>query len=111
MYNVVDQLPNRGREAEMLQEMGLSSMEDLFSDIPADVRFSGELPLPGPQSEEEIISDARRLLGSNTDMGSRPSFLGAGLYRNYVPAAVFQLATRGESGHASGHVGVPNPGL
>ena len=52
---MVDQLPNRGREAEMLQEMGLSSMEDLFSDIPADVRFSGELPLPGPQSEEEII--------------------------------------------------------
>ena len=93
---MVDQLPNRGREAEMLQEMGLKSMEDLFSDIPADVRFNGELPLPGPQSEEEIISDARRLLGANTDMGSRPSFLGAGLYRNYVPAAVFQLVTRGE---------------
>ena len=93
---MVDQLPNRGREAEMLQEMGLSSMEDLFSDIPDDVRFKGELPLPGPQSEEEIISDARRLLGANADMGSRPSFLGAGLYRNYVPAAVFQLVTRGE---------------
>ena len=60
---MVDQLPNRGREAEMLQEMGLQSMEDLFSDIPADVRFSGELPLPAPQSEEEILSDARRLLG------------------------------------------------
>ena len=76
---MVDQLPNRGREAEMLQEMGLKSMEDLFSDIPADVRFSGELPLPGPQSEEEIISDARRLLGANTDMGSRASFLGLSL--------------------------------
>ena len=73
----------------MLKEMGLDSMEDLFSDIPSDVRFDGELPLPPPQSEEEIISDARRLLGANTDMGSRPSFLGAGLYRNYVPAAVF----------------------
>ena len=45
---MVDQLPNRGREARMLQEMGLQSMEDLFSDIPADVRFSGELPLPAP---------------------------------------------------------------
>ena len=44
---MVDQLPNRGREAEMLQEMGLQSMEDLFSDIPADVRFNGELPLRG----------------------------------------------------------------
>ncbi len=93
---MVDQLPNRGREAEMLQEMGLQSMEDLFSDIPENVRFKGDLPLPPPQSEEEILSDARRLLGSNTAMGSRPSFLGAGLYRNYVPASVFQLVTRGE---------------
>ena len=93
---MVDQLPNLGRELEMLKEMGYSSMEDLFADIPSDVRFEGELPLPAPQSEEEIIADARRLLGANTDLGSRPSFLGAGLYRNYVPAAVFQLVTRGE---------------
>ena len=93
---MVDQLPNRGREAEMLKEMGLASMEDLFSDIPEDVRFKGALPLPPAQSEEEILRDARRLLGANTDLGSRPSFLGAGLYRNYVPASVFQLVTRGE---------------
>jgi len=93
---MVDQLPNRGRETEMLKEMGYKGMEDLFADIPADVRFKGDLPLRGPQSEEEIIRDARRLLGSNVAMGSRPSFLGAGLYRNYVPASVFQLVTRGE---------------
>ena len=93
---MVDQLPNRGRETEMLKEMGFNSMEDLFADIPTAVRFKGDLPLRGPQSEEEIIRDARRLLGSNIAMGSRPSFLGAGLYRNYVPASVFQLVTRGE---------------
>ena len=93
---MVDQLPNRGRETEMLKEMGFNSMEDLFADIPTAVRFKGDLPLRGPQSEEEIIRDARRLLGSNVAMGSRPSFLGAGLYRNYVPASVFQLVTRGE---------------
>ena len=93
---MVDQLPNRGRELEMLNEMGFESIEDLFADIPADVRFKGELPLRGPQSEEEIISDARRLLGANLAMGKRPAFLGAGLYRNYVPASVFQLVTRGE---------------
>ena len=40
VYTVVDQLPNRGREAEMLKEMGLDSMEDLFSDIPSDVSLS-----------------------------------------------------------------------
>jgi glycine dehydrogenase subunit 1 len=66
---MVDQLPNRGRETEMLKEMGFNSMEDLFADIPTAVRFKGDLPLRGPQSEEEIIRDARRLLGSNVAMG------------------------------------------
>jgi glycine dehydrogenase subunit 1 len=93
---MVDQLPNLGRENEMLTEMGMTSIEDLFVDIPASVRVDGQLPLPDAQTEEEILADARRLLGANTSHGSRPSFLGAGLYRNYVPASVFQLVTRGE---------------
>ena len=80
----------------MLAAMGMSSIEDLFEDIPAEVRMTGDLPLPPPQSEEEILADARRLLGANVAMGERVSFLGAGLYRNYVPACVFQLVTRGE---------------
>ena len=76
--------------------MGMSSMDDLFADIPEHVKMTNELPLPPPQSEEEIISDARRLLGSNVALGDRVSFLGAGLNRNYVPSSVFQLITRGE---------------
>jgi glycine dehydrogenase subunit 1 len=93
---MVDQLPNLGREKEMLAAMGMQSMDDLFIDIPTAVRVQGQLPLPDPQTEEEILADARRLLGANTNHASRPSFLGAGLYRNYVPASVFQLVTRGE---------------
>ncbi len=93
---MVDQLPNRGLESEMLEEMGFSSIDDLFSDIPEQVRMTEQLDLPAPQSEEEIIADARRLLGSNLAMSDVVSFLGAGLYRNYVPASVFQLITRGE---------------
>jgi glycine dehydrogenase subunit 1 len=54
------------------------------------------LPLPPPQSEEEIIADAKRLLGANRAMGDVVSFIGAGIYRNYVPSSVFQLVTRGE---------------
>ena len=93
---MVDQLPNLGREKEMLEAMGMSSMDDLFADVPEPVRTVGELPLRGPQTEEEIIADARRILGSNVALGDRVSFLGAGLSRNYVPASVFQLITRGE---------------
>lgn len=93
---MVDQLPNLGREKEMLAAMGMSTMDDLFADIPESVRMNEELPLRGPQSEEEILADARRILGANVALGDRVNFLGAGLNRNYVPASVFQLVTRGE---------------
>ena len=94
--SMVDQLPNLGREQEMLAAMGMSSMDDLFSDIPEDVRRTEPLDLPGPQTEEEILREARMLLGSNVSVDSRPSFLGAGLYSNFVPTMVPMLATRGE---------------
>ena len=93
---MVDQIPNLGRESEMLAEIGLASMWDLFSFIPEGVRREDTLPLPPPQSEEQILEDARRLLGANVDLDSRPSFLSAGLARNFVPTMVPMLATRGE---------------
>ena len=92
----MDQLPNLGREQEMLSIMGLNSIEDLFSNIPEEVRRKVPLPLPQPQSEEEIWRDAQHLLGSNINLDSRPSFLSTGLSRNFVPTMVGMLATRGE---------------
>ena len=62
---MVDHLPNLGRESIMLKEMGLSSMDELFSDIPEAVRRDTPLNLPAPQTEEEIMADANRLLGAN----------------------------------------------
>jgi len=93
---MVDQLPNLGRSQEMLSAMEMDSMEDLFVDIPEHVKMPGELPLPEPQSEEEILADARFLLGANVPLVDRVSFLGAGLQRNFVPSAVFQMINRGE---------------
>lgn len=93
---MVDQLPNLGREEEMLKEMGVASIDALFADVPESVRMIGDLPLPDAQSEEELLADAKRLLGANLALGDQPSFLGAGLYRNFVPSSVFQLVTRGE---------------
>jgi len=92
----LDQLPNLGREREMLSAMGMDSIDELFSDIPEDIRRDSTLPLPGPQSEEEIWGDAKRLLGANVTLDDRPSFLAAGLARNFVPTMVGMLATRGE---------------
>ena len=92
----MDQLPNLGREQEMLEIMGVSSMEDLFEDIPTEIRSVGPLPLRPPQSEEEILRDAERLLGANINLDSMPSFISAGLARNFVPSMVPMIATRGE---------------
>ncbi len=93
---MVDQIPNLGRESEMLRELGLSTMDELFSNIPEGIRRIDPLPLPMPQSEEEILEDATRLLGANVHLDSRPSFISAGLARNFVPTMVPMLATRGE---------------
>ncbi|MEE2812329.1 MAG: aminomethyl-transferring glycine dehydrogenase subunit GcvPA [Candidatus Thermoplasmatota archaeon] len=93
---MVDQLPNLGRENEMLNAMGMESIDALFADIPEHVLRTTPLDLPDPQSEEEILREAQMLLSANVSLNSRPSFLGAGLYSNYVPSMVPMLATRGE---------------
>ena len=92
----MDQLPNLGREQEMLSIMGMDSIDELFSNIPENIRRSNSLPLRAPQTEEEIWHDAQHLLGANVDLDSRPSFLSAGLARNFVPTMVGAMATRGE---------------
>ena len=69
---MVDHLPNLGREAEMLHSMGLESIEDLFSDIPEDIKRVEPLDLPLPQTEEEIWADAQRLLSDLRVAGVEP---------------------------------------
>ncbi len=93
---MVDQLPNLGRESEMLNAMGMTSLDELFNDVPEDVRITQNMNLPDPQTEEEILADAKRILGANIAISERISFLGAGIYRNFVPASVMQLINRGE---------------
>ena len=77
----MDQMPNLGREKEMLDVLGLNSMDDLFNNIPDEIRRKEPLPLPAPQSEEEIWSDALKLLGTNVTLDDKSNFLSAGLVR------------------------------
>ena len=85
---MTDHLPNLGREALMLAEMGFQSIDDLFSDVPEQVRRPDPLPLPDAQTEEEILADAHRILGSNVTLGSRPSFLGSRPLSESCPSAM-----------------------
>ena len=89
-------IPNtEGEQAEMLATLGLTSIDQLFHDIPDEFRNPG-LDLPAPLSELEIQQELGRLAAQNRALGSGPSFLGAGSYHHFIPAVVKALITRGE---------------
>ena len=81
---------------EMLAEIGVSSVEELFRDIPAGVRFQGELDLEPALSEPELVRHLEELAAKNVDTTKELSFLGAGIYDHYVPAIVDAVLQRGE---------------
>jgi glycine dehydrogenase subunit 1 len=77
----------------MLAALGVDSVERLFDDIPAPVRAAG-LDLPGPRSELELARELGALAARNRI--DPVSFLGAGVYRHHIPAAVDAVISRGE---------------
>jgi len=78
--------------ARMLEVIGARSVEDLFDEIPADLR-AGVLNVPAPLSEMEIA----RLMTTRAAIDGRPlNFIGAGAYEHHIPAPVWAIATRGE---------------
>jgi glycine dehydrogenase subunit 1 len=86
----------RAEQADMLASIGLSDWTELFRDIPASVRLTQPLDLPQPLSEMELAAEMRRLAARNSHMDDCCSFLGAGAYDHYVPAAVKNLVARQE---------------
>jgi glycine cleavage system P protein (glycine dehydrogenase) subunit 1 len=88
-------LTDADREA-MLERIGVSSVEDLFQDIPEQVRFRGDLDLEPALSEPELVAHLEELAGRNVHTGQELSFLGAGIYDHYVPALVDAILARGE---------------
>jgi glycine cleavage system P protein (glycine dehydrogenase) subunit 1 len=88
-------LTERDRE-EMLAAIGVSSVEELFRDIPAGVRFDRELALDPPLPEQELSRHLEELAARNVDASRELSFLGAGIYDHYVPAIVDAVLQRGE---------------
>ena len=73
---------------EMLAAIGVASVEELFRDIPAGVRFERRLDLEPALSEPELVRHLEELAARNVDTTKELSFLGAGIYDHYVPAVV-----------------------
>ncbi len=80
---------------EMLKVIGLESMEELFADIPAKYHLR-QLDLGSGLSELEVRRKLTALADKNLSTVSHPTFLGAGAYDHFIPAAVDQLLLRSE---------------
>lgn len=79
--------------AAMLAAIGVEHIDDLFDEIPPDLRLSDPLNLPPALSEMEI----GRLMRERSRKDGQPKcFIGAGAYDHHIPAAVWQIAARGE---------------
>ncbi len=80
----------------LLDAVGADSVEELFAEIPEEVRFRGELRLPAGISEVELMAELTRLAEADCPASRLVSFLGAGVYDHYVPAIVDTIVSRGE---------------
>lgn len=81
---------------EMLREIGAGSIDALFSDIPKDIIDKSSFTLPAPMSELELARELSRLSNKNLNLDEHVSYLGAGRYNHFIPAAVKHLAGRSE---------------
>jgi glycine dehydrogenase subunit 1 len=78
----------------MLEQIGVGSIDDLFSVIPAEYRLERDLDIPRQHGESEIIEWFRTAAAKYTVRHT--SFLGAGAYRHYRPVIIDSLVQRGE---------------
>jgi len=89
-------IPNTDTERdEMLKTIGVSSLADLFSDIPEHLRIDN-LSLSKGISEIEVLNELDALADKNIQARGMDWFLGAGAYFSYIPSLIPALATRGE---------------
>ena len=79
----------------MLETIGATSVEELFTPVPEDVRFP-ELNLPRQLTEMEAARRLQDLAAKNLVPAPEDNYMGAGSYQHYVPAAVGQILSRGE---------------
>ncbi len=91
-------IPNSAESSkhELLKALGISSPEELYADIPPELRLKRRLVLPGPFPEQEILRLVREKLSSVRTALDMPVFLGAGCWPHHVPAAVDFIVARTE---------------
>ncbi len=90
-------IPNtREQQKEMLQTIGVSSVDDLFADIPGEALVTGLLDIPKALSETELLRHMGELAEKNHCLSEYVSFLGAGAYDHFIPLSVDHILSREE---------------
>ncbi|MDR6550987.1 aminomethyl-transferring glycine dehydrogenase subunit GcvPA [Paenibacillus qinlingensis] len=81
---------------DMLATIGVQSTEDLFRDIPEEIRYRGTLPMSSAMDEFTLLGHMKKLAGRNADTGSYTSFIGAGIYDHHLPVVINHMISRSE---------------
>lgn len=90
-------IPNTPQDqAEMLATLGVSTVQELFGEIPESLRLRAELDLPPALAEPEVFKLLRSLAAQNDNAEDVSLFLGAGTYDHYIPSAVKHILGRSE---------------
>ena len=88
-------IPNTAEERElMLHEAGYSSFDELYADIPDELKLKGELNIPSGKSEFEVRKEVSALASRNKQFGT--VLRGAGSYNHYIPAIVKSVTSKEE---------------
>ncbi|MCA9112555.1 MAG: glycine dehydrogenase, partial [Planctomycetaceae bacterium] len=84
------------QQQEMLETIGASSIEELLSQVPTELRLDRPLNIPPALTEPELERHLRQLAAQNINGDRRVCFLGGGAYDHFVPAVVDEIVSRGE---------------
>ncbi len=88
-------IPNITQKEQMLKEIGYTSIDELFADIPNKIKIN-KLNIPEPMSEFELRKEFDKIISTNRPLTGLTSFLGAGCYQHTIPALVPALINRSE---------------
>lgn len=83
-------------KTEMLKEIGIDNIRDLFKAIPDSVYLTRALNIPDNISEIDLIKSLKALSEKNKNLDDYTCFLGAGAYDHYIPSVIDSLISRQE---------------
>ncbi len=81
---------------EMLDTIGIESVDELFAAIPERCRLVGDLDLPPAASELDLQRELQAMADENASSATHACFMGGGAYDHFIPVLIDQLISRGE---------------